>query len=61
MKRIGAIEEPRQEAMSQVSGPQVGAFALLIACAIVGLWLFAFSSGYDVGRDIALGAFGNKG
>ena len=49
------IEEKRQSTETRVS-----TFALLVACAIVGLWLFAFSSGYDVGRDIALGVFANK-
>lgn len=61
MKKNGMIEDPQQDAESQKAGHQVGVFALLIACAIVGLWLFAFSSGYDVGRDIALGVFKNKG
>lgn len=43
------------------AGTKTGAGALLIACAIVGLWLFAFSSGYDIGRDAALTAFANEG
>jgi hypothetical protein len=25
------------------------------------LWLFSFSSGYDIGRDVAQGMFENKG
>ena len=34
---------------------------LLIACAIMGLWLLSFAIGYDFGRDLGHQIFANKG
>ena len=49
MKKNGMFEGPRQEADINVI-----AYAMLIACAFVGLCIRA---GYNVGRDMVQGTF----
>lgn len=47
------IGEPQRDAKVEVKP-----VALLVACAIVGLWLFSLANGYDIGSTIGHAVFG---